>query len=102
MFPDGKKFAFTIFDDTDYATVANVKPVYDLLYVCGIKTTKSVWVYPSRGFFNGSSLQDKEYLDFIHELRDRGFEIGLHNIGDGLFTRQEISDGLNIFKEYIG
>lgn len=102
MFPDGKKFAFTIFDDTDYATVENVKPVYDLLYGCGIQTTKSVWVYPSRGFFNGSSLQDKEYLDFIHELQGRGFEIGLHNIGDGLFTRQEIRDGLDMFNKYIG
>lgn len=102
MFPEGKKFAFTVVDDTDYATVANVKPVYDLLYSCGIKTTKSVWVYPTRGLFNGSSLQDEEYLSFIHELQDRGFEIGLHNVGDGLFTREEIRDGLDIFKENIG
>ena len=102
VFPKGKKFAFTVCDDTDNATVANVKPVYDLLYNCGIKTTKSTWVYPSRGLFKGSSIQDKEYLHFIHELQERGFEIGLHNVGDGLFTRQEISDGLDIFKENIG
>jgi len=102
MFPDEKKFAFTVFDDTDNATVENVKPVYDLLYSCGIKTTKSVWVYPPRGSYKGSSLQDKEYLSFIHQLRDRDFEIGLHGVGDGLFTRQEIRDGLDQFKEKIG
>jgi hypothetical protein len=102
MFPESKKFAFTVCDDTDNATVENVKPVYDLLYSCGIKTTKLVWVYPPRGSFKGLSLQDKEYLSFIHELRDRGFEIGLHNVGDGIFTRQEIRDGLDLFKEKIG
>lgn len=102
MFPGGKKFAFTIFDDTDNATVENVKPVYDLLYSCGIKTTKSVWVYPPRGRFSGSSLQNEEYLGFIHELRDRGFEIGLHGVGDGIFTRQEIRNGLDQFKIKIG
>jgi len=102
MFPEGKKFAFTVCDDTDNATVANVKPVYDLLYSCSIKTTKSTWVYPPRGSCKGSSIQDEEYLSFIHELQDRGFEIGLHNVGDGLFSRQEISDGLDIFKEKIG
>ncbi|MFN6945112.1 MAG: hypothetical protein ACK4ND_09200 [Cytophagaceae bacterium] len=28
-FPEDKKFAFTIFDDTDHARVENVKPVYE-------------------------------------------------------------------------
>lgn len=102
MFPEGKKFSFTVFDDTDNATVANVKPVYDLLHSCGIRTTKSVWVYPPRGFFKGSSLQDAEYMRFIKELQDHGFEIGLHNVGDGVFTREEIRDGLEQFKEKIG
>lgn len=101
-FPLGKKFAFTVFDDTDYATVPNVKPVYDLLYDCGMRTTKSVWVFPSRGPFAGSSLQDDEYLCFILELRDRGFEIGLHSVGDGRFTRQEIRAGLDQFRAEIG
>lgn len=29
--PDGKAFAFTIFDDTDFPTLDNVGPVYALL-----------------------------------------------------------------------
>lgn len=37
-FPDGKSFGFTVFDDTDSATVEKIKPVYDYLYSLGIKT----------------------------------------------------------------
>ena len=47
-FPGVKRFAFTVFDDTDHATVRNTAPVYALLEELGI-TTKSVWVYPPRG-----------------------------------------------------
>jgi hypothetical protein len=43
--PNGKSFAFTIVDDTDEATVNNVKPIYDLLYELGFKTTKTVWLF---------------------------------------------------------
>ena len=42
-FPEGRKFAFTILDDTDDATVENVRPVYDLLTELGFRTTKTVW-----------------------------------------------------------
>ncbi len=41
--PEGKTFAFTIFDDTDRSTVENTKPVYDFLKANGLRTTKSVW-----------------------------------------------------------
>ena len=41
--PDGKDFAFTIFDDTDCATYATVRDVYAFLRDCGLRTTKSVW-----------------------------------------------------------
>lgn len=43
---NGKSFAFTIIDDTDEATVANVKPIYDLLAELGIWTTKTVGPFP--------------------------------------------------------
>ena len=100
--PKNKKFAFTIIDDTDNATVENVKPVYDLLYKLGIYTTKSIWVYPPRNSFRGQSLNDKEYLDFIRELKSRGFDIALHNVGSGEFTRTEIQEGLECFSEKTG
>lgn len=101
-FPNGKKFAFTIFDDTDLSTVANTKPVYDLLDRCGLRTTKSTWVYPSRGKCAGQSLADADYRDWLIELSRKGFEIGLHNIGDGSFSREEIAAGLEIFRETFG
>lgn len=101
-FPGGKKFAFSIFDDTDNGTVRNLKPIYDLLHAHGIRTTKSVWVYPPRGSFRGQCLQDDDYLAFVRDLQAKGFEIGLHNVGDGAFSREEILEGLEIFKEKLG
>jgi hypothetical protein len=40
-FPGGKCFAFTIFDDTDVATVENIRPIYLLLEDLGMRTTKT-------------------------------------------------------------
>ena len=102
QWPDNKKFAFTIVDDTDNSTVENVKPVYDFLHKHGIITTKTVWVYPSRDKFTGGCLLDNEYLSFILDLRDKGYEIGLHNVGSGKFTRKEIIRGLDLFNEKLG
>src|SRR5579871_350986 len=41
--PDGKTFAFTIFEDSDFQTPARAAAVYDFLADLGIKTTKGVW-----------------------------------------------------------
>ena len=101
-FPNKKRFAFTIFDDTDHSTLKNVKPVYDLLTDLGFKTTKSIWIYPPRGNFTGSCLQDPDYLSWILELQSHGFEIGLHNVGDGAFNRNEILAGLEIYNSLLG
>jgi len=101
-FPGGKRFAFTVFDDTDDSTVANSAPVYRLLAEHGIFTTKSVWVLPSRGGSAGQCLLDPDYREWICSLASEGFEIGLHNVGDGGFTRQEILDSLKLFNESLG
>lgn len=100
--PGGKKFAFTIIDDTDNGTVSNLKPVYDLLNELGIKTTKTVWVYPPRDSFGGECLLDQEYLEFVKKLEQRGFEIALHNVGSGSFARDEILSGVETFREIMG
>ncbi len=100
--PEGKRFAFSIFDDTDNATVQNVKPVYDFIKQLGFRTTKSVWVYPPRGRFKGSCLQDHDYLDWILKLQSNGFEIALHNVGDGFFSKREIIEGLDSFRDLVG
>ncbi len=103
-FPDNKQFAFTIFDDTDLSTVTNIRPVYDLLSDLGMRTTKSVWPLASvnEGRLGGSSLQDPDYLDFILELQDRGFEIALHNVRNHDSDRAVIQLGLNKFRELMG
>ena len=100
--PDGKAFAFTVVDDTDGATVENIRPVYELLDSLGLRTTKTVWVEPSRDGWEGESLADAEYLEFVRGLQARGFEIALHGVGSGAFTRQEIIEGLDRYRELLG
>jgi hypothetical protein len=56
-FPNNKKFAFTILDDTDLSTAENVGPVYRLLAELGMRTTKSVWPLASvRGGRQGGAV----------------------------------------------
>ncbi len=103
-FPENKQFAFTIIDDTDEAYLENIKPVYDILFENKLKTTKTVWVYPSRNInvSRGDCLNRKEYLDFILDIYSKGYEIGLHNVGSGDFKRDEIIQGLNEFHIKLG
>jgi hypothetical protein len=100
--PEGKDFAFTIVDDTDFATVANIKPVYEYIAGLGFRTTKTTWVYPSRDQFSGDCLGDAEYLQFILSLKKLGFEIASHGVASGDYTRPEILKGLGDYKARIG
>lgn len=96
-------FAFTIVDDTDFATVENVKPVYDYLYEKGIITTKTAWAYPSRETdYTGESLADGNYAEFIKDLSQKGFEIAFHNAGSGAFKRDETISALKDFENLVG
>jgi len=103
-FPNNKRFAFSIFDDTDLSTVENVGPVYRLLDEIGIHTTKSVWPLgsSSHGRFGGASLQDADYLAFVLGLKEAGFEIALHNVRNTCSTRSEVAAGLEEFRRLIG
>ncbi len=105
-FPDGKKFAFTIIDDTDGATVDNVKPVYDLLHELGMRTTKTVWVLPTNDpeqpFNRGQTLQDSEYVAFLKSLKENGFELASHGARGGSSRRQEVLDSFLKFEEMLG
>jgi len=100
--PDDKKFAFTIFDDTDGSTVSNIQAVYQLLQKSGLKTTKSIWTYPSRDHFSGDCLQDTEYNTFVQKLKKQGFEIASHGAGSGKFLRDEIISSLDFFCQTFG
>ena len=61
--PQGKRFAFTIVDDTDMSTVENVGPVYDFLSELGLRTTKTIWPIAPLGppRTGGQSLEDPDY-----------------------------------------
>lgn len=101
--PNNCDFAFTVVDDTDGATVANVKPVYDYLYEKGIITTKTCWVYPPRdNVYTGECLEDENYKAFLLELKEKGFEIGFHNAGSGGFKREETISAFEKFREIFG
>lgn len=105
VWPDGKQFAFTIFDDTDLATVENVGPVYSLLADCGFRTTKSVWVVEGdrqRGKHAGDTCEDPAYLQWVRSLQDQGFEIGFHNCTWHGVPRDAIRAGLDRFAELFG
>jgi hypothetical protein len=81
-FPEGKRFAFTIMDDTDVATLENVGPMYRLLDQLGFRTTKTVWPVGcpegSPDFGTSATLEDAAYLDFVRDVERRGFEIAYH------------------------
>ncbi len=98
--PHGHRFAFTIFDDTDWANVANVKPIYDLLVSIGMRTTKSTWLFaggenPSN---IGMTCEDPSYLAWLYMLQEKGFEIGLHNVAAGTSTRERIQQGFELYQ----
>lgn len=103
-FPGNKDFAFSIFDDTDGSTVANVAPIYRFLGDLGFRTTKSVWPLASvrAGLAGGSSLAEKDYRAFVVALQAEGFEIGLHNVRNHSATRDLVQHGLEEFRTVLG
>ncbi len=116
-FPDGKDFAVSFIDDTDLSTRENTEPVYEFLYNHNIRGTKTVWVTRQKRTSSfrredeksvdsesgtGSTLEDKDYLQFIYELERKGYEIALHGIAAGNSYRNEIIEGIERFKTIFG
>jgi hypothetical protein len=104
QWPDPKTFAFTIFDDTDFATLDNVGEVYRFLADVGFRTTKSVW--PIRGVEPGNcpgqTCEDEEYLNWLLKIRDQGFEIGYHMATWHTSDRERTIKALARFAELFG
>ena len=103
--PDGKAFAFTIFDDPDSQTFEAGREVYSLLRDLGFRTTKGVW--PVRGPREPSDhgitcADDPAYVAWLQELQRAGFEIGYHNATLHTSDRQETLAGLERFAAYFG
>lgn len=106
VYPHGKEYIFTIFDDTDVSTLGNIKPVYDLLCSLGMRTTKTVWPLrceePDSDFTGSATLEDNEYAKYIKKLADQGFEIAFHGATMESSPREKILEALMRFKEVVG
>ena len=105
-FPHNKRFAFSILDDTDDATVENVKPVYDRLRQFGFRTTKTAWPFDcpegSRHFFAAQTLDNKAYRDFVHDLVTEGFELAFHGATMESSRRERTVQAVEFFKNEFG
>lgn len=106
LFPGGKRFAFTVIDDTDVATVENIRPIYQLLADLGLRCTKTVWPMPcpegSKNFGVSQTLGDPEYREFVVDIQRAGFEIGWHGATMESSNQQRTLAGLERFKEVFG
>lgn len=102
--PEGRDFAFTIFDDADSQTLENGRPAYDLLADLGFRTTKSVW--PVRGpgvpSDRGETCDEPHYLDWVKRLHEDGFEIGFHMATSHTSGREETIAALDRLAEHFG
>lgn len=107
LWPAGKRFAFTILDDTDRSTLDNTPPVYDFLNSLGFKTTKTVWMFDGEVRDDnrediGATCQDKKYLEWLLKLKNQGFEIALHSSSWSRSVRGRVIEALDAFKNYFG
>jgi hypothetical protein len=115
--PADKKFAITFVDDTDLSTRENTEPVYEYLDSHNVRGTKTVWISRQKrnSIFrkdrekvisgtpmSGATLEDPDYLQFVRNLATMGFEIALHGISAGNSYRNEIIDGIELFRSYFG
>lgn len=105
-FPEGKRFALTIVDDTDQTTLARARPLYAVLARAGLRTTKTVWALETAPASvptdQGESLDDQEYRQWVVDLQRQGFEIGLHGVRGGSSDRSTIGVGLDRFRDVLG
>src|SRR5689334_12905307 len=77
--PEGKSFAFTVFDDPDFQTLDDGPAVYSFLQDLGFRTTKGVWTLPGPRTDHGVTCADARVLAWVQQLQRDGFEIGYHN-----------------------
>lgn len=103
--PDNKRFAFSVLDDTDVATLDYIKPIYDFLGNLGMRTTKTVW--PSRysgpsPFAGSHSLENPEYAEYIQRIQGLGFEIAFHGARMESSKRPETIRALGLFRDLLG
>src|SRR3989441_23481 len=105
-FPGNARFAFSVIDDTDVATVDNVLPIYRLLESLGMRTTKTVWPLRceegSHNFSLSETMDAPHYSAFVVDLQRRGFEIAFHGATMETSTRERTERALQRFRLAFG
>jgi hypothetical protein len=94
-----------VVDDTDFATRANIEPVYRLFDELGMRTTKTVWpLEPTEPnpYDGAETAQNLNYRAFLRDLQEQGFEIALHGVTMHSSPRAVIERGLTEFAEIFG
>jgi hypothetical protein len=104
IWPGGKRFAFTVFDDPDAQSLQVSELVYGFLNDAGFRTTKAVWpLGPSlEANSGGVTCACEPYRRHALALQSDGFEIAYHLAGPQSSTRQESIQGLERFREIFG
>jgi hypothetical protein len=103
--PDGKRFAFSVFDDPDSQTIEGSRAIYGFLSDLGCRTTIGVWPVaadPNLRSDPGLTCADREYLNWMLELQSRGFEIGFHNATSHTSMREQTQTALQRFEYLFG
>ncbi|MBV8808848.1 MAG: hypothetical protein JO033_09245 [Acidobacteriaceae bacterium] len=102
--PEGRRFAFTIFDDPDSQMCEDTREVYSFLADLGFRTTIGVWPLEARRTRNsrGETCANPEYRELLRRFQERGFELGFHNATAHSATREETIEALGLFREYFG
>ena len=102
--PEGKRFAFTIFDDPDSQTLEAGREVYAFLRDCGLRTTKAVWPIRGNGISsdNGITCDEPGSVPWLQGLQEVGFEIGYHNATSHTSDRSQTIRGLDRFASLFG
>jgi hypothetical protein len=104
VWPDNKRFAFSILDDPDSQTLEGGREVYALLADCGLRTSKAVWpLAPSEPpSDHGATCADPAYVEWLRGLQRAGFEIAFHNATSHTSTRERTIQGLERFAALFG
>jgi hypothetical protein len=102
--PEGKTFAFTIFDDTDSQTLEAGREAYALLRDLGFRTTKSVWPIAATGTPSdpGATCADPRYREWVQGVQREGFEIAYHMATSHTSPREDTARALEAFAGYFG
>ena len=104
QWPDGKAFAFTVFDDPDFQSLKVGREVYAFLADLGFRTTKGIWpVWGDDPTSNaGGSCDQPDYCDWFLSLVEQGFEMGYHNATYETSARERTRRGLDRYAEVFG